>query len=133
MGNQASFSNQLSYRLIDNCVSKTQVSLTMADLRLVILGCLMLVAFAQSQQICERAQPGEILERCLSGRCPISTLDDIKKGLAKDLRNLKHKLGGNLVSMTDCVSTMEMTGQNTLYNGTVKGTGCCDDKMVEEK
>ena len=106
----------------------------MADLRLVVLGCLMLVAFVQSQQICERAQPGEILERCLSGPCPISTLDDIKKGLAKDLRNLKHKLGGNLVSMMDCVSTMEMTGQNKYPDGTLmKGTGCCDDKMVEEK
>merc|ERR1712083_1256284 len=83
--------------------------------------------------ICERAQPGEILERCLSGPCPISTLDDIKKGLAKDLRNLKHKLGGNLVSMMDCVGTMEMTGQNKYPDGTLmKGTGCCDKKMVEE-
>lgn len=107
----------------------------MADLRLVVLGCLMLVAFAQGQQICERAQPGEILKACLfePRPCPISTLEDVKKGLARDLKNLKYKFGGNLVSMIDCVSTMEMTGQNTMYDGTVKGTGCCDDKMVEEK
>lgn len=102
----------------------------MADLRLVVLGCLF--AFAQGQQICEKAQPGDILKACLfTPNCPVSTLDDVKLGLARDLKNLKHRLGGGIVAMLDCISTIETTGQSTKYDGTVTGTGCCDDKMVK--
>merc|ERR1711997_287348 len=128
MGNQASFSNLLSYLLIDNCASNTQVSLTMADLRLVVLGCLMLVAFAQSQQICEKAQPGEILQACLfTHKCPISTYDDLKKVLARDLKSIRYRLSGALGAMIECVGTIEMTGKSS----SGKGSGCCDEKMVK--
>ena len=100
----------------------------MADLRLVVLGCLMLVAFVQSQQICKKAQPGEILQACLfTPECPISTFDDLREGLARDLRRIRFRLSGALGAMIECVGTIGMTYIDS--NG--KGVGCCDDNMVK--
>ena len=97
----------------------------MADLRLVVLGCLMLVAFVQSQQICELAKPGEILEACLfTHKCPVSTIVDVKMGLLRDLKSLKQKLK-KFEPMFDCASTIESTGTDGLG-------GCCDKDKVEK-
>ena len=93
----------------------------MADLRLVVLGCLMLVAFVQSQQICELAKPGEILEACLESRCPVSTIVDVKMGLLRDLKSLKRKLK-KFEPMIDCAMTIESTGTDGLG-------GCCDSLL----
>ena len=89
----------------------------MADLRLVVLGCLMLVAFAQ-------AQSEDVLKACLfTPDCPVSSIADVKGPLAKDLKRVRSsELARSLGDLIRCVSTIEMTGD---------GTGCNDDNMVE--
>ena len=88
----------------------------MADLRLGVLGCMMLFAFAQ-------AQSGDVLHDCLfTPNCPIANIDDFKV-LVKDIRRAVHWRSGVLKDIIPCLGTVEMTGAGKW--------GCYDDKMVE--
>ena len=87
----------------------------MADLRLVVVGCLMLVAFAQGK-------PGDVLYGCFfTPFCEINSIDDIK-ALASDFTRLTRFSGGLFEKFLGCIDTVQLTGD---------GTGCYDDKMVE--
>ena len=96
----------------------------MADLRLVVLGCLMLVVFSEGGIV------GDVLSNCLfTPNCPISSFDDVRKGLAQDLRKIDRWQSGALGAMVECARTIEMTGTGGNYASGV--AGCCDDSMVE--
>ena len=95
----------------------------MADLRLVVLGCLMIVAFGQGKS-------GDVLYNCLfSPNCPIASIDDVK-ALASDLKRAARWENGALGSLLGCIRTIELTNMNKYSH---RGTGCYDDHMVEKK
>ena len=95
----------------------------MADLRLAVLGCLMLVVFAEGKS-------GDALYNCLfTPNCPISSFDDVRKGLGRDLQRVRNWQSGALGAMIECASTIEFTGTGANYASGV--AGCCDDSMVE--
>ena len=95
----------------------------MAALRLVVLGCLMLVVFAEGKS-------GDVLYSCLfTQNCALSSFDDVRKGLARDLQKVGRWQSGALGAMVECARTIEMTGTGGNYASGV--AGCCDDSMVE--
>merc|ERR1712062_923932 len=129
MGNWASFSDLLCYCLIGNCATNEHVSLTMTDLRLVVLGCLMLVAFAQSG-----SKSGDVLSGCLF--TPHCVIDDVR-GLARDLRLLaswKTRCDGAIGALIECIDVIAATEKRTPCTGKYcrESTGCYDDVMVKK-
>ena len=90
----------------------------MTHLRLVVLGCLMLVAFAQGT-------PGDVLSGCLF--TPNCLIDDVR-GLARDLKLVATWKNGALGALIDCIDVIAATRRRAPY----PSTGCFDDFIVKK-
>ena len=111
----------------------------MTHLRLVVLGCLMLVAFAQSGN-----KSGDVLSGCLF--TPHCVIDDVR-GLARDLRLLAswktrcdgddvktRRCHGAIGALIECIDVIAATEKRTPCTGKYcrESTGCYDDVMVKK-